>query len=673
MARKSIKTPRLANKEMKKTKRKPARSAGVKMNPPPPQKVSDTEVEAYDFIRRQLRDLEWKVKNPSLNTGGQVWTQNQCLSHPKIKQALGTNRPENIIQVSENRLWVIEAKASRKDLAKAVDEARNFYSKKINAVPGKLRAVLATGVAGTEELGYLIRTYVRLDGKWQEVTINGQVATGLLSQQQAAFLLKENVADVHEYSPPQRLFLNTAERINGILHMGGINKNDRAKTMAALLLSVIDEPPSLDTKLSVLIDDINSRSRGVLKEHGKPDFAPFVNILPPTNTTNHVKFKAALVKTIQELQNLNIRSAMNSSTDVLGQFYEVFLKYGNGAKEIGIVLTPRHITRFAVEAVGVSSDDIILDPACGTGGFLVAAFDHVRKNSTPQQRDRFKKHNIFGIEQESAVAALAIVNMIFRGDGKNNITEGNCFSTFLTKKTVGGNTSATYVQQQPDAGDEAVTRVLMNPPFALKGSVDKEYRFVTQALSQMVDGKILFALVPLNVLFGARDEKVWRRDELLARHTLLSVISLPSELFYPAALKQVAGIIIKKGIAHPKKQAVFWARVSKDGHIKSKSKRLLASEFDPPRQEPDQLPEVLLPLQRFIANPSVASANKPKLYKTAKIDFSDPLLELLPEAYLDTEPLSSSELAKSVDEMARQTAAFLVRFGKEATVVGFEK
>ena len=119
----------------------------------------------------------------------------------------------------------------------------------------------------------------------------------------------------------------------------------------------------------MLIGEINARSKDVLTEHSKPEFAPYVRILPPSNTKNHVKFKGALVKTIQTLQNLNIRSAMNSSTDVLGQFYEVFLKYGNGAKEIGIVLTPRHITRFAVKAVGVSSDDIVLDPACGTGGF----------------------------------------------------------------------------------------------------------------------------------------------------------------------------------------------------------------------------------------------------------------------------------------------------------------
>ena len=630
-------------------------------------KVADTEVEAYDFIRRQLRDLQWEVKNPTSGTGGQVWTQNQCFSEPDIKKALGLKRPENIVKVAENRLWVIEAKASRRDLSLAVEEAKDFYCHKINTQPGKLRAVLATGVAGTEELGYLIRTMIRLDGVWKDVTINGKVATGLLSSQQVTALLQENISDVHEYSPPQSLFLNAAERINAILHIGGINKNERAKTMAALLLSVIDEPPNLDTRLSVLIGEINARSEAILKQHGKPDFAPFVRILPPTNPTNHVKFKAALVKTIQELQNLNIRSAMNSSTDVLGQFYEVFLKYGNGAKEIGIVLTPRHITRFAVEAVGVSNNDIVLDPACGTGGFLVAAFDHVRSNSTEAQRERFKKYNIFGIDQDPAVVALAIVNMIFRGDGKNNIMEGNCFSTFLKKRTVAGNASAADTPDPPEAGEEPVTRVLMNPPFALKGSTDKEYRFVSKALSMMADGGILFSLLPLNALFGARDERVWRKDELLAKHTLLGVISLPEELFYPAAQKQVAAIIIRKGIPHPASQKVFWARIAHDGQVKSKSKRLPASEFRPPRDEPNQLPEVLPLLQNFIAHPGTSNENRPKFCKTAPVDFTDPLLELLPEAYLDTDSLSREELQHAIDDMARQTAAYLIRYGREAS------
>ncbi|HZQ17464.1 MAG TPA: N-6 DNA methylase [Terriglobales bacterium] len=636
-------------------------------------KLAETEVEAYDFIRRGLRDLGWIVKRPSLTSNGQVWTQNQCLSNPDIKAALDKKRPENIVKLSEQAIWVIEAKASRNQLGSALDEAINYYAERINGSSGKIRAVLASGVAGNEELGYLIRTKVLVEGRWRPVTINSQEATGFLAPDDVRTLLEQNTSDIHEFSPPQLAFLQAAERINEILHIGGINKNDRAKTMAALLLSVIEEPPNVDTKLSVLISDINGRSEAILKQHGKPDFAPFVKILPPTNTTNHVKFKAALVKTLQELQNLNIRSAMDSSTDVLGQFYEVFLKYGNGAKEIGIVLTPRHITRFAVEAVGVSSDDIVLDPACGTGGFLVAAFDHVRRNSSKQQKDSFKKYNIFGIEQESAVAALAIVNMIFRGDGKNNIIEGNCFSTYLTKKTISGRASAAYIGKPPDQGDEPITRVLMNPPFALKGSTDKEYRFVSQALSFMADGKILFALLPLGALFGSRDEKVWRRDELLAKHTLLSVITLPEKLFYPAAMKQVAALVVRKGIPHPKQQSVFWAMIEHDGLIISKSKRLPASEFVPPRLEENQLIDVLSPLQNFIAHPATVSVNIPKFYKTAPIDFSDPLLELLPEAYLDTQTPSHDELKQVVGEMARETAAFLVRFGREATIGAFHR
>lgn len=636
---------------------------------------ADTEVEAYDFIRQDLRDLKWVVKNPSLRTGGQVWTQNQCLSHPEIKQALGAMRPENIVKVSERFVWIIEAKSTRKELAKALDEAINDYAKKINDASGNVRAILASGVAGNEAAGYLIKTKIRIDGKWIPVTINGQEATGLLSPESVKFLIENNTSDIRDYAPPQYLFLQAAERINSHLHIGGINKNDRAKTMAALLLSVIDEPPNLDTSLPVLIGEINARSRAKLIENGKSDFFPFVKIIAPTSTKNHVKYKVALILTIQELLKLNIRSAMNSRTDVLGQFYEVFLKYGNGAKEIGIVLTPRHITRFAVEAIGISYKDVVLDVACGTGGFLVAAFDHVRRTATTTQLEKFKELGLFGIEQDPAVAMLAIVNMIFRGDGKHNIIEGNCFTTHLIGETVRNHPSAVFSDMAPAPGQEAITRVLMNPPFALKGSTDKEYRFVSQALSTMVDGGVLFALLPLGALFGSHDERVWRRDELLAKHTLLSVLTLPEKLFYPAAMKQVAAIVVKKGIPHPKKQAVFWAMIEHDGHVISKSKRLPATEFVPPRAENNQLPEVLGPLQNFIAHPQTQTVeiNIPKFCKTEPIDFSDPLLELLPEAYLDTEPLSNEDLQKAVEEMAREMAAFLVRFGLEATVGDFDK
>ena len=131
---------------------------------------------------------------------------------------------------------MIEAKASRKDLAKALSEATDFYCDKINSTKGQYKAILATGVAGNEEAGYLMQTAIRLDGKWHTVTINKQEATELLSPDDVRTSCRTAGLDVHEYAPPQWLFISAAERINEILHSGGINKNDRAKTMAALLL-----------------------------------------------------------------------------------------------------------------------------------------------------------------------------------------------------------------------------------------------------------------------------------------------------------------------------------------------------------------------------------------------------------------------------------------------------
>jgi type I restriction-modification system DNA methylase subunit len=96
---------------------------------------------------------------------------------------------------------------------------------------------------------------------------------------------------------------------------------------------------------------------------------------------------------------------MASGKDVLGEFYEKFLKYGNGAKEIGIVLTPRHITEFAVEVLGITHKDYVFDPTCGTAGFLVSAFDSIKKTATAEQVEKFKTYNLFGVEQDDEVVA----------------------------------------------------------------------------------------------------------------------------------------------------------------------------------------------------------------------------------------------------------------------------
>lgn len=86
--------------------------------------------------------------------------------------------------------------------------------------------------------------------------------------------------------------------------------------------------------------------------------------------------------------------------------------------------------------------------------------------------NRFKVENLLDIEQEAEVVAFAIVNMIFRGDGKNKITEGNYFQINVVGN---GKGSAQLVRRELKPEDEPqVTCVLMNPPFALKISEEKE-------------------------------------------------------------------------------------------------------------------------------------------------------------------------------------------------------
>jgi len=349
---------------------------------------------------------------------------------------------------------------------------------------------------------------------------------------------------------------------------------------------------------------------------------------------------------------------MNSGNDVLGKFYEVFLKYGNGAKEIGIVLTPRHISKFAVEVLDIKHNDFILDPTCGTGGFLVSAFDFVKQSSTDEQINKFKEFNIFGIESDDDVVALALVNMIFRGDGRNNIREGDCFQKNITKNVKGDIITGEYIKQTKKQKIEPIiTKVLMNPPFALKKSDEKEHHFINYALSQTEVGAILFSVFPYSGMVKTGGYLKWRK-ELLKKNTLLSVITFPEDLFYPVGVHTV-GFFIKKGIPHPNNQNVFWIRALNDGYLKKKGKRLENNRAK------NDFPQIKSILQAFLNNQQMPIENIPEFQIAEPIDFTDASLELVPEAYLDQKILSQEQIETEMEKMMRETAAFIITSNNE--------
>jgi type I restriction-modification system DNA methylase subunit len=603
-----------------------------------------SEFTSYTFIRNELKNLGWNIKNPNRDPLGEVYTQQECLDNPEIQIGLGRTKPEYVIKVREDVFWVIEAKPKHSDLDTAFEEAKD-YAISINTNPG-VNAFIISGVAGNEEDEYLIKTAViHSTGRTERVTYNGKNITGLLSPSQARDLVDNSTGKLNDLKVNEVQLLKIAEEINEVFHGASINKDARATVISAILLSMVsDTLPNLNASPEVFIRDINNRAEDVLIAHSKREFAQQIELQLPHEESAKAKYKSAIVKVFFKLRKINIKAAMDSNDDILGKFYEVFLKYGNGAKDIGIVLTPRHITQFACEVLDIQSTDVVYDPTCGTGGFLVAAYDYVRKNSTSQQLEMFKKHRIFGVEQQTNVATLAIVNMIFRGDGKNHIINEDCFAIKLNRKVRNGELSAEYVREANER--PPVNKVLMNPPFALKQDAEQEYVFVNHALEQTVEGGLLFAIVPISVMYSGSNELIWRK-KLLEDNTLVSVINLPSDLFYPSASTETVAIILKKGIPHDMDKNVFWMKITDDGYKKLKRKRLPNSATNGELQEFKTL------LNNFI----IDDGNDVQILgraQTKPINEKDTQFELIPQAYLENEPLENAAIIKEMKNVYQE-------------------
>lgn len=616
-----------------------------------------SEFTSYIYIKNELLEIGWNTKNPSRNSDGQVYTQQECHDHDELKKHLNRKKPEYVIKVNEDSYYIIEAKGRIEEIDLAYQEALDYATMINNSK--NIQAIIISGVAGNDEDGYLVQSAFLENGKFKTINYHKKEITSLISPKLANELLETGTASIKELEINEKQLLATAEEINEVLHLGSINKDERASVMATLLLSLIDDTkPNYNASATVFVKDINNRAEEILIQHNKRDFFKHIEIKLPSKDEARNKYKKALVSTIFKLKKINIKAAMHSGTDVLGKFYEVFLKYGNGAKDIGIVLTPRHLTSFACNILNITHQDIVFDPTCGTGGFLVSAFDYVRTNSSDDQLAEFKKHRIFGIEQQPKVASLAIVNMIFRGDGSNNIIDDNCLFVGLKKLILNSSTTAEYVKSGENKKNEVVTKVLMNPPFALKDKDEKEYKFVQHAIDQMVDGGLLFAILPLSVLTKSGDSKKWRQNKLLSENTVISVLSLPDKLFYPVGVHTCA-LIIRKGIPHPKSQKVFWAKCREDGYLTKKGKRLKDLSID------NNLEAIEDKLKLFIISPNTKIESIPEFQKAEAIDFNDNLLELVPEAYLDQRIPSKEEIMDGIDELVREAAAFIIRSKNE--------
>jgi len=624
----------------------------------------NSEVDAYSYMVKELEKLGWIVKNPARIPEGEVYKQNEGLYNLDIKECLVKDMPEGIVKLNEVEFWVIECKRNKEDISKALEEAKFQYAKKINKSK-KISCKVISGVAGNDTDGYTVVNQYLNKGHWETILFNDKPKDTLLSKEQVKYLIGNKTINYKEFPDlPEEKYVRSAFKINDVLHNSGMNVNKRARFMAGLILS-LSMNKEIDLTIGnteLLVKNINNLIEQKLKEVKKHNFFSFINLEVPPSEENHIKYRQAIIDTLNELQTLDIKNAMASGNDILGKFYQKFLTYGNGAKEIGIVLTPRHITEFAVEVLDIKYNDYILDPCCGTGGFLVSAFDYVKKSANKNQIDKFKNYNLFGIEQDDEVVALALVNMIFRGDGRNNMMNGNCFQKSIVKTKKGDyETGEEKKREGNENKNPVITKLLMNPPFALKKGDEKESNFIDYSLSQVEDGGVLFVIVPISVMIKAQYKK-WR-SELLKRNTLLSVITFPDDLFYPVSVHTI-GVFIKKGIPHDfDNQNVYFAKANSDGFSKKKGVRVFNED------KRNKILEIKEELKAFISSPNLPLKSIPEFKIISKLDKLDEDIELVPEAYLETDYNTLNE--EDFKENIRKYLGYLVKEADFEAVEGY--
>jgi type I restriction-modification system DNA methylase subunit len=241
--------------------------------------------------------------------------------------------------------------------------------------------------------------------------------------------------------------------------------------------------------------------------------------------------------------------------------------------------------------------------------------------------------------------------MIFRGDGKNNIINGDCLSINLNRKLRNGEISAEY---QTDPGErKPVNKVLMNPPFALKRDDEQEFTFINHALEQMVDEGLLLCVVPVSVMYASSRELEWRK-RLLERNTLLAVVGFPNDLFYPQASVEPVIVVLRKGIPHQNGGKCLFARIVDDGFIKLKKRRL-------PHSGSNQLTDLRDSIATFIQGGVIMEIDG--LIQTKPIDLTDPHLELIPQQHLDNAALDTSLLKRTLSTLQSELVFQEIRRG----------
>ena len=278
-----------------------------------------------------------------------------------------------------------------------------------------------------------------------------------------------------------------------------------------------------------------------------------------------------LTQVVSQLNDLHLDQV---DADTKGDLFEHVLRQIRQQGELGQFRTPRHVIRAIVQLVDPRIGETVYDPAAGTAGFLVAAWDHIRlANSSPDGIEevepegkplkrglgdglsraavrRLHERTFYGADVDPQFVRLATMNLTLRGLDQVRILRRDALTRSLDRATKAE-------LAMPTVGFDVI---LANPPF--KGRLDEdriveevkvgqstrtELLFLQHMVNHLKEGGRCGVVVPEGVLFNAASAHRELRRRLVENNTIEAVLSLPSGVFNPYSGVKTSVLIFRKG------------------------------------------------------------------------------------------------------------------------------
>ena len=326
-------------------------------------------------------------------------------------------------------------------------------------------------------------------------------------------------------------------------------------------------------------------------------------------------------------------------SEQLGDAYEYLLSVLGSQGDLGQFRTPRHIIDMMVSIVNPTKKDTILDPACGTAGFLISAYKHILRENTDKvlgdkmnfdERMEVLKH-ITGYDIEPSMVRIAEMNMFLHGATDPDIYEYDSLT-------------------DDSKWEEKFNVILANPPFMTpKGGIKPHNKFgVSSNRAEVLfvdyisthlrtDGRAGI-IVPEGIVFqNGKAYKDIRKN--LIEQSLVAVISLPSGIFQPYSTVKTSILILDKKLAKNKEDVLF-VEMNNDGFsLGSQRTPIVGSEIE----------DIITTVKKYFENEEINFENAVKVSKTdlLKNDY-----ELTVNKYKNV--CETDEYYEDIDELIKQ-------------------